>query len=150
MKTCMCCGQTLPPRDPVPDFLTPLGSKLFRRVRRAGLYGIPAEVLFNHLYGDRPDGGPLGGLHSMAVVISQANFHLKRKLRRMIRKDGTHGNYVLIDISLKGDGRRFLKPDDVRAIRATQGETQLQLAERYGVSQGSISMVRTGKTHTQV
>lgn len=38
-----------------------------------------------------------------------------------------------------------LDPDRVRAIRSATGETQRELAARYGVSRSTIQLVRSGK-----
>ena len=98
MKFHVCdkCGQTLPR-----DFmwlgsnkgvaLTGLQRKILERVTKAGNNGVHAETLFQHLYGNRVDGGP--EFKSMAVVVR----HLNKKLRPL-------GKAVLA-----GKGQRFYK-----------------------------------------
>ena len=79
MSVCPSCGQTLPR-----DFLFVGTSEWFRvegkqrlvlqRVLKAGVHGVHAEVLFEHIYGNDVDGGP--DFKCLAVTIR----HLNKKL----------------------------------------------------------------------
>ena len=58
MNTCNCCGHPLPDDD-VTSCLTPMQIRIFTRVHRAGTNGIARKDLFDSVYADRADGGPL-------------------------------------------------------------------------------------------
>lgn len=58
MNTCKCCGHPLA-EDDVTSVLTPMQIRIFTRVQRAGTHGIARKDLFDSVYADRADGGPL-------------------------------------------------------------------------------------------
>lgn len=50
------------------------------------------------------------------------------------------------DVRGEGNGRAKLTADDARIIRSLRGiETQESLAKRYGITQGAISRIQSGK-----
>ena len=58
---------------------------------------------------------------------------------------GTHRDNTA-DMTAKGrHGMAKLSAEDVRAIRAARGITQIELAKRYGVGQAQISVIRRGE-----
>jgi len=75
---CPCCGQTLPPVGGPPGLeLFGFYKVIFQAVTKAGEFGIPADRLFQVMYGDRRDGGPDSGRRSMWVIICNLNRKLK-------------------------------------------------------------------------
>jgi len=63
------------------------------------------------------------------------------------RIKGRHGSKTKPDAIPRGEARAFakLKPGDILAIRSS-AETQRSLADRYGVRQSTISLVRLRKS----
>ena len=100
-KTCPCCGQTLPDELPPDVKLSASQRRVVERVRRAGKYGILSTALFDFVYADDPDGGPLSGKVCLQVRIYQINKQL-RKVGKVIRAPrgggGESRNYVLKDL----------------------------------------------------
>ena len=100
-KTCSCCGQTLPEELPFGIKLSKLKMRIVERVRRAGPHGILTDDLFDFVYRDDPDGGPLTGKTCLHVHVNQINRELA-KVRKVIRAPvgGTRvsTNYVLKDL----------------------------------------------------
>lgn len=73
--------------------------------------------------------------------------HLKWKTQAENLEDcRVHGTMV----RHRGGNRRRLTPDQVQEIKAARGvQTQLQLATAYGVSEGTISDIWHGRSHTR-
>ena len=96
MKTCSCCGQTLPPELPEDMGFKRSALKLVERVRRAGKRGVDRDTLFDYLYADDPDGGPLCGVRSLYVRIWQINQRLM-PFGKVIRAapSGGKGNFSI-------------------------------------------------------
>ena len=76
-STCKCCGQILPQQLKLTVRLRPGPRRIAELVYRAGPNGIPTDVLFDHIYRDDPDGGPLGGKNVLAARITMLNRRLK-------------------------------------------------------------------------
>ncbi len=76
MKCCPTCGQTLPEPAPAGVRLSPLKTKIFERVRRAGPNGISTRDLWDLIYANDADGGPIS-LKVLAVHINQLNKQLR-------------------------------------------------------------------------
>lgn len=99
---CSCCGQTLPPDLPFGLKLGAGQKRILDIVRRAGQHGINSADLFDKIYGDEADGGPLTGLNCLHVRI----WHINRKLKTVgkVIRAGRGGracgtqNYVLKDL----------------------------------------------------
>lgn len=91
--SCPCCGQTLP--DDIPDGLRIEGRcrELFDRVRRSGQRGIMADVLFNAIYADHADGGPMTGVKIISVFVCRINKRLKPFGLRVMGEHSGHGVY---------------------------------------------------------
>jgi hypothetical protein len=99
VKCCPACGQTLPEK-PLLDgaYFTPHQSRIFEIVVRAGSSGIGSDDLFDALYRDDPDGGPLSGRKSMYTTIGALNRKLAHhglRLRATPNGRRTAWNYVL-------------------------------------------------------
>jgi hypothetical protein len=100
MKTCPTCGQALPP-DPSPaHLLSPTQAKIYDIVARAGSHGINSDVLFERLYADDEEGGPLSGKQSMYVMVREVNLTFKRysvpyRIRTPGAGNGSTANYRL-------------------------------------------------------
>lgn len=144
MKTCTCCGQTLPD-DTIPRgvCLPPKLRVLFARIKRAGTHGVDAPTLFEHLYGERPDGGPESGHRILYVYVSQAN-KLLRKANLVIRKTCTLGNYVLMSTADKWPtARALLNPVMIDQIRRDSASCR-QIASQTGISRETVSRIKRG------
>lgn len=76
-ERCSHCGQFYPPKRRPKVKLTRMQWDIFDCVQRAGRHGILSDRLFDHLYANDPDGGPLSGKHAMYVRI----FHLNKRLK---------------------------------------------------------------------
>jgi hypothetical protein len=63
----------MPPEFPGLYQLSPLQLRIFNSVRSAGQHGLTSDQLFDHVYGNDPDGGPASGQRSMHVIICQMN-----------------------------------------------------------------------------
>lgn len=106
MKCCPACGQTLPREAVIRDAsLSPLQSSIFRAVEKAGSHGIHRDRLFQHLYGDRADGGPDSGVRCIQVHIFQLNKRLAKIGKRVCQAGGKYTRpgdgtfYVIEDVS---------------------------------------------------
>lgn len=98
---CKTCGQTLP--HPLPHDLPFRGVKaqIVHYVHKAGTHGIRSDVLFDHVYSDDPDGGPLTGMKILAVHICGMNKKLKPfgfRIRSLTVGRGGYGHYVMTKI----------------------------------------------------
>ena len=100
-KTCPCCGQTLPPEMPFGLKFSRGEMRIVEMVRRAGPNGICSTDLFECLYANDPDGGPLTGKKCLQVRVWKINRKLKR-VNKLIRAPhagrGAPTNYVLKDL----------------------------------------------------
>ena len=100
-KVCPCCGQTLPDAFPDGVHLSPIKRRIVERVRRAGKNGILTDDLFDFVYADDPDGGPLSGKICLQAHVWQINRRL-RVIGKVIRapKGGNRRatSYVLKDL----------------------------------------------------
>ena len=96
-NTCKCCGQTLPPARPEGLRLPPGYGVIFYRVYRAGKHGVSQDLLFDHVYGDHPDGGPDCGVVSLRARICALNKRHLHKHNMRIRAKRGRGScgYVL-------------------------------------------------------
>lgn len=106
-KTCPTCGQTLPRPKPHGLRLSPLRTRLFEIVRRAGPEGIGTDDLMDMVYAQHPDGGPDSG----RVCLRTHIFHINQQLRqkgyeikarnwgRVSRGDFGCGTYVYQQVS---------------------------------------------------
>lgn len=100
MKCCPTCGQTVPD-ELAPAKLTISQRRLVERVRRAGQHGIPSDKLFDYVYEDDPDGGPLSGMACLHVRIMYINRRLKNIGKRVLGTPSGRnepGSYRLVDI----------------------------------------------------
>lgn len=98
VKCCPTCGQTLP--NPLPHNLKFRGIKdrILRVVHRSGVHGVRSDVLFDRVYGDDPNGGPLTGMKILAVHICKMNKDMKPFglcIRSLTVGRGGYGTYVL-------------------------------------------------------
>lgn len=103
-KICQCCGQSLPRHLKLSVVLAPSQRRLVERVHKAGPNGILSTDLFDYLYSDDPDGGPLSGNKAIHVRICSTNKKLKLdglRIRAPRGGVGGHTNYVLE--KLRGD-----------------------------------------------
>lgn len=92
MATCPKCGQELPdPSDP-PVRLTPGQVAIYKAVRRAGREGVWAKALYDRLYSDAEDGGPLSAIKCLHVRI----YHLNRMLRPAGEEVSARPNYPYV------------------------------------------------------
>lgn len=99
---CKCCGQKLPRLLGVTLSLGYL--RIVQIVQAAGEQGIRADRLFDALYDDDPDGGPLTGIDNLHSRIKQLNNHLAKarwKVQGSRSGNGSFGFYRLVRI----DGR---------------------------------------------
>lgn len=100
MTCCPTCGQTLPEKPLLPGtHLTPYQKRIFEIVARAGDNGIGSDDLFDKLYENDSDGGPLTGRKSLHVIIRALNRKLERhSMRVRAYPNGRRAawNYVLI------------------------------------------------------
>lgn len=94
MAECACCGQTLP--DDLPDGLILRGKMrlLYDRVRRAGKNGIRADLLFEFMYGEDPNGGPDTGIKIIPVHVNHINSRLVKFNQRIIGSRSGHGAFA--------------------------------------------------------
>ena len=99
---CKCCGQTLPPKFTAAGYLSPGPLRIVELVHRAGKRGIRSDRLFNALYDDHPDGGPLSGMNSLRVRIAKINRKHLEPAGWKIEGENTgcneFGSYKLVNI----------------------------------------------------
>ena len=77
MKCCPTCGQTLPESLPITAQFRGVKREIMKMVHKAGKNGIRSDVLFDRIYGQDPNGGPLTGLKIIAVHVCAMNRVLK-------------------------------------------------------------------------
>jgi hypothetical protein len=99
MKTCPTCGQSMPPDLPT-DKLSRMQRRVYELVVHAGSRGINSDALFERLYADDPEGGPLTGKHSMYAIVRQVNltfirYNIPYRIHAPGSGNGTTGNYRL-------------------------------------------------------
>lgn len=106
-QLCRCCGQTLPPPRPESLALPPGYSIIFDRVHRAGKYGIWQRELFEHVYGNTPNGGPDSGASSLRTRIFYLNkrYLLKHGMRIRAKSGRGSTGYVLQFLTEMGTPR---------------------------------------------
>ena len=94
-KVCQCCGQTLPPEPLALKGLKLNGNRLeiYKRVLKAGRHGVTSLSLFEMLYGDDPDGGPLSTRNIISVYVCQLNHRLV-PLGQKIVSEGRVGPHI--------------------------------------------------------
>lgn len=100
MKTCKCCGQTLPDTSTFGLRLIGRQRKLLGVVQRAGAEGVPMQAIFDRLYADDADGGPETGFNVVRVMVSQLNRRLRplgKEISAISIGGGNYGRYVLRD-----------------------------------------------------
>lgn len=92
-KDCPCCGQALP--TDIPDGLNLKGKKreIFDRVHRSGKRGIMADVLFDVIYSDYADGGPMSGAKVISAYVWRLNKKIKPFGLRVMGEHSGHGVY---------------------------------------------------------
>lgn len=90
--TCEKCGHPMP-TDVLPGVpkMGPIKKRIFQAVSKATPYGIPLPDLFDKIYRDDPDGGPLD-THGIAVHIAQMNRKWLRPRGLEIRSALGRGN----------------------------------------------------------
>jgi hypothetical protein len=101
-KTCPTCGQTLPRPRPHGLRLSPLRTRLFEIVQRAGDNGITTADIADMLYADHPDGGPQTAHKCIHVHVYNINKKLRpagyeikaRNWGRLSDGDYSTGEYV--------------------------------------------------------
>ncbi len=71
VKICQSCRHPLPESE-LHSGLTPMQRRIFEALKRAGRRGLTREELMGKVYGDDPDGGPLG--------MTQLHIHRKRMI----------------------------------------------------------------------
>lgn len=103
MKCCPTCGQSLPIVRKFGLKLGPSISRLLNIVQNAGPHGIPTDALFDRLYADDPDGGPLSGHKCLHTRIWLLNRKLRTKGKEIaaIDKSGNIGGaarYILRNV----------------------------------------------------
>lgn len=149
MKCCETCGQILPETEFDGLKLHPNQQRLFDIVKRAGSGGILSTDLFDLLYRDDPNGGPDTGMQTLYTRISLLNVKLRR-FGYVIRAPGGSGPqaYSLRRRTKKWQRGETVLSAEVKAkiceLYTSKKLTQKQLAKRYGVSQGHISIVVNG------
>ena len=94
------CGQTLPEKPVLNGtHLTPYQKRILEIVTRAGKNGISTDDLFDKLYAEDPDGGPLTGRKSLYAIVSALNDKLEHhSMRVRAQPNGRRAawNYVLV------------------------------------------------------
>lgn len=103
MKSCPTCGQSLPRHRPLGLKLGPSTTRLFAMVEKAGPHGIPTDVLYDRLYANDPNGGPLTGHKCLHVRIYLLNKKLRQKGKEIAAIDlsgrnGGAATYILRDV----------------------------------------------------
>jgi DNA-binding response OmpR family regulator len=78
--------------------LRPKEAQVMEAIRRAGEHGITTAQLFDVVYGDDRDGGPLTGKKVIHVIVHQLNLKLQT-FEKNIRVEW--GHYKLKDTHLK-------------------------------------------------
>jgi hypothetical protein len=107
---CTHCGQTLPPPASMFDSLrlSPGQLRLAKLVLRAGEHGISGRRLFDLLYADDVDGGPVTGVDTLKVRVCMVNRKLAAIGKEIRAPKGGRGggpgvqHYVLRDIVWRG------------------------------------------------
>lgn len=98
-KCCAACGQTIPEPLSVGVKLSPIRTRIFEAVRRAGAGGICRDDLMDVVYGNAADGGP-GSANVIAAHVAQIN-KLLAPLGRRIASDRGRGSGTYTLRSLK-------------------------------------------------
>lgn len=81
-------------------FLTPLQSRLFTLVQRAGADGIESATLADRLYADRPDGGPVTVRNIVCVTAKRIRNRLAGKFNVTVAATRGQGSrYYLIPVA---------------------------------------------------
>jgi hypothetical protein len=81
---------------------------------------------------------------------SQASTYVKR-YGALAASGVLKGNARRIDAAMRvGRARAKLTPEQVAEIRASVGQTNVQLAARYGVCRATIGDIRRGETHRRL
>lgn len=109
MKVCECCGQSLPLRPRVKASLSLSQKSILDRVHRAGSGGILSTDLFDYLYANHSDGGPLSGNKALHVRIYYLNKKLESdnlRIRAPVGGPGGHSLYRLEKINAQNNSNR--------------------------------------------
>ena len=80
---------------------SPKQRELLHHVTHAGPYGIDTHRLFDKLYADDPDGGPLTRYKVIHIMVCQTNIKLKPHGKKIVGTRTGHGApgiYRLVDI----------------------------------------------------
>lgn len=144
VKCCPECGQPLLNNEVIVK-LTKGEQDILNIVTRAGSHGVTSERLFDSLYKDDADGGPLTGHKTLHTRI----YHLNQKIKQngiVVRAGNGNDLYTVQLVQRRPNrlGQRVLTPRQVQTIRAdyaTKKYKQNQLAKKYHVSQGHISTI---------
>lgn len=103
MKCCPTCEQTLPPPFDAGIKFKPAAQALIDIVWKAGKHGISTDRLFDKLYKNDPDGGPVSGMKTVHTRICYINKRLMPQGYRIQGENtgghGINGMYVLKKIS---------------------------------------------------
>lgn len=94
MVDCPCCGQTLPPDLPAGLVLRGRKKSVYEHVRKAGKNGIATEVLFDRIYRDDPNGGPITGPRIIAIFVWDLNRKIAAYGQRIVGGRTGHGVYT--------------------------------------------------------
>lgn len=101
MAECACCGQTLPYNYPNGLRLTPQLRRCYDIIRRAGQSGIHSDIIFDRMYKDDEDGGPLTATKIISVYVCSLNKKLPPFGQKILSDDwggrrDNHARYRLV------------------------------------------------------
>jgi hypothetical protein len=102
---CPTCGQTFPPPFKMNWRAKRSVMLLIEAVYRAGPNGITSDKLYEKLYGDDPEGGPVSGIRSLHVRICHTNRRLREEGWLIVNCKGkgfagVYGAYTLRKLTL--------------------------------------------------
>lgn len=99
-RCCPTCKQTIPSKIAMSFKFTPrmTEERILEIVKRAGPNGILSCDLFEVLYANDKDGGPLGGLKSLSKRIARLNHKLAKENKRIVGEYSGQqsGHYKLV------------------------------------------------------
>lgn len=97
LKVCQCCGHPLP-TDEAEAMLSPLQSKLYRIVKRAGSNGIASADISDSLYANRSDGGPPTARNVICVTAKRLRRNLEPFGLAVVATRGAGSRYYLVPL----------------------------------------------------